>query len=138
MAGQSGSIDQPVAVRASTLQWQDAVGFTKGARLAVVYGDMTKPGPFVARLALPANFKIAPHWHSKAEYLSISSGSLRLGQGDRYDLTDAALFGAGDFLYQPAGHRHFLLTTEPTVVELYGSGPFDINYINAADDPRHG
>ena len=36
----------------------------------------------------------------------------------------------------PRGMRHFAWTKGETIIQVHGVGPFDINYVNAADDPR--
>lgn len=107
----------------------------KGAKLAVLYGDPGKAGPFVMRLMAPANYKIAPHWHSQAENLSIISGALYLGDGDKMEMTKAHALKAGGYHYLPAKAHHYAFTKSPTVVQLNGDGPFDITYINPGDDP---
>jgi len=32
--------------------------------------------------------------------------------------------------------RHFAMAKGETIVQVHGVGPFEINYVNAADDPR--
>ena len=32
--------------------------------------------------------------------------------------------------------RHFAWTTEETIIQLHGTGPWGINYVNPKDDPR--
>jgi len=36
----------------------------------------------------------------------------------------------------PAKHHHFAWTDEETIVEIHANNPFDIVYVNPADDPR--
>jgi hypothetical protein len=36
----------------------------------------------------------------------------------------------------PSGTRHYASAKGETVVQLHGVGPWGINYVNAADDPR--
>ena len=38
---------------------------------------------------LPGGYKISPHWHSQDEYLTVISGTLYLGMGDRYEPSTA-------------------------------------------------
>jgi hypothetical protein len=35
----------------------------------------------------------------------------------------------------PAGHHHFAWAETDAVVQIHGPGPFDITYLNPADDP---
>jgi hypothetical protein len=107
----------------------------KGAKLAVLYGDPGKPGPFVMRLMAPANYKIAPHWHTQAENLSIISGTLYLGDGDKMEKAHAHALKTGGYHFLPAKAHHYAFTKTATVVQIHGEGPFDITYINPDDDP---
>jgi hypothetical protein len=108
----------------------------KGAQVAVLQGDPFKPGPFVMRLKVPANYKIAPHWHSKDENLTVVSGTFYLAEGDKADAKHAHAMKVGAFHYLPAQTRHYAYSTGgPAVVQVHGEGPFDITYVNPADDP---
>ena len=119
------------------IKWGDAPPvFAKGAKMAVLQGDPGKAAPFVARLMLPANYKIAPHWHSADEDLTVISGTFYLGEGDAFDKS-AHTHGlkAGGYHHLPAKAHHFAYSKGPAVVQINGMGPFDITYINPADDP---
>jgi quercetin dioxygenase-like cupin family protein len=105
-----------------------------GAQLAVLHGDPTKKGPFVARFKLPAGYKIAPHWHSNDEELTIISGTFVLSMGDQAG-QNAHSMTAGAYHFLPAKMHHSALATGETVVQVHGNGPFDIHYLNPADDP---
>ena len=54
----------------------------------------------------------------------------------RLDKSKAKRYAAGSFLVMPAGTRHFGWADEDTVIQVHGMGPWAINYVNAADDPR--
>lgn len=108
----------------------------KGVKLAVLQGDPGKEGPFVARLMLPGPFKIPPHWHSQAEQLTVISGAFYLGLGDTMDTKKATMLPAGGFHYLPAKEHHYAFSKGRTVVQINGMGPFDITYVNPADDPQ--
>lgn len=129
--------DEQIFVNSGDLKWMDApAALPKGAKLAVLYGDPTKSGPFVIRLMAPAGYKIAPHWHSQTENLTVVSGALYLGQGDTMDTTHAHALRAGGYHYLPAKAHHYAFTKAATVVQVHGEGPFDIMYINEKDDPQ--
>lgn len=119
------------------LSWENAPpSLPKGATLSVLYGDPHKKGPFVMRITTPASYTIPPHWHSKAENLTVISGTLHLGDGDHLDQSKAQALLPGGFHYLPAKSHHFAFTKGPAVVQIHGEGPFDIFYINPKDDPR--
>ena len=108
----------------------------KGAKIAVLYGDPFKSGPFVVRLMAPAGYRIPPHWHSQIENLTVISGVLNLGEGDQLDKAHAHALKAGGYHYLPAKAHHYAFTVVPTVIQIHGDGPFDITYINDKDDPQ--
>ena len=124
-------------VAAGTLKWGDAPpGLPAGSRFAVVSGDPSQPGPFVIRVQLPAKYRIAPHWHPSTENLTVLSGTVALAMGDKLD--DAAMqdVTTGGFVSMPAEMRHTLLSKTASTIQVHGTGPFAINYVNPADDPR--
>jgi hypothetical protein len=36
----------------------------------------------------------------------------------------------------PKGMRHYAAAKGETIIQVHGTGPFDITYVNPADDPR--
>jgi quercetin dioxygenase-like cupin family protein len=122
-------------VNPEAVQWGDAPPvLPKGAKLAVLHGDPSKAGPIVMRLKVPAGYKIAPHTHTKDEQLTIVSGALYLGMGDKMD-GKAEPLKAGGFHYLPGGTPHYAYTKSPTIVQINGEGPFDIKYLKPEDNP---
>ena len=108
----------------------------KGTQISRVSGDPAKAGPFVLRLKFPAHAMIAPHTHSKPETLTILSGSIYHEHGRKLDTSKGAMLRAGGFVYLPEDMPHSLWTTdEPVELQVNGSGPFGLNYIDPADDP---
>lgn len=125
-----------VFVNKGDIKWGDVPPvLPKGAKIAVLYGDPGKAGPFTLRLSTPANYKIAPHWHSQTENLTVISGALYLGMGDKMDAKGARALKAGGYHYLPAKMHHYAFSKTPTVIQVSGEGPFDINYLNPKDDP---
>lgn len=121
----------------SDLKWVDAPpGLPPGGKMAVLEGDPTKKGPFTVRLLSPDGYKIAPHTHPSVENITVISGTLHLGTGDKFDEAAAKEMGAGSFCAMHSGMKHFVWTTGETVVQIHSTGPFEIKYVNPADDPR--
>jgi hypothetical protein len=52
------------------------------------------------------------------------------------DAKKAIALPAGGFHYLPAKAHHYAFSKGQTVVQINGNGPFDITYLNAADDPQ--
>ena len=120
------------------VKWKDGpASLPAGAKFAVFEGDPSKEGPFVMRLWLPDGFRIPPHWHPKVERVTVVSGTFNLGMGEKFDQTATREMTAGTFGFWPAGMRHFAWAKGETVLQLHGIGPWAINYVNPADDPRN-
>ena len=105
--------------------------------MAVLEGDPTKEGPFVVRFQFPDGYHVSPHTHPKTERVTVISGTLHLATGEALDRTSAKKLPAGSFGYWPAGMKHTAWSEGETVIQLHGTGPWQINYVNPADDPRN-
>src|SRR3970040_799209 len=71
-----------IMVVPSDLKWVDGPqSLPKGAKIAVLEGDPSKPGPFTMRAKMPANYKIAPHTHPAVEHVTVISGTCYMGLG---------------------------------------------------------
>jgi len=103
--------------------------------MAVLAGDPGKPGPFTARLKMPAGYKIPAHQHPTAEAVTVISGDFHFGMGDKLDEGKAEKLGPGGFVDLPANMNHFAFGSAETVVQINSEGPFAIKYVNPADDP---
>ena len=64
------------------------------------------------------------------------SGTFNFGMGDKFDQSTTKAMPAGTFGYWPAGMKHFAWAKGETIVQLHGIGPWTIEYLNPADDPR--
>lgn len=118
------------------LEWTDVPSLPAGAKIAVIEGPMSESVPFTVRLKLPANYRIPPHWHPATERVTVLSGSAAFGMGDKFDPAKTTPLKAGGIIIMPPQTRHFVQTKEETVVQLHGTGPWAVNYVNPADDPR--
>lgn len=125
-------------VRPSEIKWQDGPSsLPKGAKMVVLEGDPTKDGPFVLRVKLPDGFRIAPHTHPKDERVTVLTGTLFLGMGEKFDEKAATEMPAGSYGRTGANMAHFGFVKGETILQLHGSGPWAVHYINPADDPRN-
>jgi len=123
---------------AANIEWGDPPpGFPAGAKLAVLAGDPGKPGVYTVRLKAPAGYKVMPHTHPTAEMITVLSGTFHLGTGDKFDEGAGQAMAPSGFTSMPAGMQHFAWFTEETVIQVHGVGPFQIDYVNPADDPRN-
>jgi quercetin dioxygenase-like cupin family protein len=124
--------------RPDGLKWQDGPpSLPPGAKIAVLEGDPSKPGPFVFRVKVPDGYRIPPHTHPKPERVTVVSGTFHLGMGDTFDAKKGQELPAGTYGTWPPGMKHYVWVKGETVVQFHGDGPWVIEYVNAADDPRN-
>lgn len=128
-----------VLVKPSDVRYQPGPpGLPKGAQMAVLEGDPSAAGKyFTVRVKLPAHYRIAPHSHSTDEHITVLSGELGMGMGERFDAAKAEKLAPGGYFTLPAGAVHYAVAEKETVLQLQAMGPFDIKYVNPADDPRN-
>ena len=120
------------------IKWADGpASLPAGAKVALLEGNPAQEGPFTMRLQLPDGFTIPPHWHPAVEHVTVISGTFNLGTGEKLDKSAGRALAAGSFAYMQPGMRHFAWATGETVVQVHGMGPWRINYVNPADDPRN-
>ncbi len=119
------------------IEWKDEPVLPGDAQSALVIGDPTKPGVFMAYLKFPANYEIPAHTHPFAEVVTVLKGAAWNGMGEKLDRTKGDKLGAGSSFTLPAGHAHYLWNEEETIVLLTATGPWNITYINPEDDPRN-
>ena len=123
---------------AETIEWKAGpAALPPGARMAVLEGDPSKEGWFVVRFQFPDGYHVAPHTHPKTERVTVISGTLLLAMGENLDRTAAKSLAAGTYGFWPAGMKHTAWSEGETVIQLHGTGPWQINYVNPADDPRN-
>ena len=119
------------------IKWQDGPpSLPKGSQIAVLEGNPNKEGPFVFRLKLPDGFRVAPHTHPKMERVTVIAGTLNIGMGGKFDAKATKAMPAGAFGTWEANMQHFAWVKGETIIQLHGMGPWTINYLNQADDPR--
>ncbi len=109
--------------------------FMPGAQLAVLAGDPTKAGPYTIRLKMPAGYKVSPHWHPANVNVTVLTGTMGFGMGDKLDEHGGKLIQPGGFVVETKGMHHYVWAVGPTLIQAHGEGPLVINYINPSDDP---
>ena len=126
-----------ILIAPDKVQWGPAPpAFPPGAQIGVLEGNPAGKGPVTLRLKFPANYSIPPHWHTMTERVTVLSGALHVGMGDKLTPEASTTLEPGGFVSLPAMMHHFAWTAMPTVVQVTLEGPFDIYYINPTDDPQ--
>jgi anti-sigma factor ChrR (cupin superfamily) len=118
------------------LKWQDVASLPPGAKLAVIEGRMDRAGPITARLKLPANYRIPPHRHPGLERVTVLSGTVNIGMGEKFDAGATTPMKPGTVLLMSPDMPHFVWTKEETIFQLNVEGPWGVADVDPADDPR--
>jgi quercetin dioxygenase-like cupin family protein len=128
--------DMPGPVQPEEIKWGAAPPvLPAGAKMAVLAGDPAGTGLVTVRLKLPPGYKIPAHWHPTDEHVTVISGTLALGMGDVLDEKKSKTLKVGGYGVAPANMHHFAWTKTGGVVQVHLMGPFQITYVNPADDP---
>ena len=116
---------------ASELQWRDgSPGLPAGAQIVVLDGDPRMGGSFTMRLKMPAGYSIPPHTHPTAERVTVISGVVHLGIGEKFNKSAGRELKPGDFATVPAGVPHFAWTKDEAVLQIQSEGPFERKFVD--------
>ena len=128
--------DSPIVSSSKEVKWGPAPPILpKGTMMAVMAGDPGAAGLVAVRLKMPAGYKIPAHWHPTDEQVTVLSGTLAIGMGDKLDETKGVTLRAGGFGVAPAHMNHYAWSKTGAVIQINLMGPFALTYVNAADDP---
>ena len=137
LAHDAGNKDAVKELAPEEIIFRDDPAFPNGGQTALLHGDPTKPGLFILRIKFPPNYVVPPHTHPGFETVSVLTGAMGSGMGEKADITKGKMLKAGGMLALPANHAHYVWTgDEETIIQVAAVGPFDLIYINPADDPR--
>ena len=91
---------------------------------AVLFGDPTKPGPYVMRVKwLPGNMS-RPHFHPNDRFFVVISGTWWMGTGDTFDPNATVPAPAGSYVIHYANKVHYDgAKDEETIIQVWGMGP---------------
>ena len=91
---------------------------------AVLFGDPSKPGPYVVRLKwLPGNMS-RPHFHPNDRFFMVLSGTWWVGNGGTFDPEATVPMPAGTHVIHWAKGVHYDgAKTEPATILVWGEGP---------------
>jgi quercetin dioxygenase-like cupin family protein len=91
---------------------------------AVLFGDPSRPGPYVVRIKwLPGNMS-RPHFHPNDRFFAVLSGTWWMGTGETFDPDSTVPVPAGSYVIHYAGKVHYDgAKTEETIIQVWGMGP---------------
>ncbi len=121
----------PKIMHFGDLKWTPII---KGCDIAVVEGNPDAEGqPFVIRFRCADGAKVPAHWHPTDENLTVLKGAFLVGMGDSFDESKLQTMNVGNFILMPKEMHHFASNKGETVVQIHGTGPFKVNWLNPSE-----
>jgi quercetin dioxygenase-like cupin family protein len=131
--------DQAVfrSVLPEDVDWEPFAAFPPSARLAVLVGHPSEPGPYVVRVKVPSGVKLMPHRHDEDRVYTVMSGVFYIGRGDQFDEEKLEAYPPGSVVVLPGDTPHFhWAKSGEYVTQVTAIGPISLHYTNPGDDPR--
>lgn len=119
------------------LVWGPVGSMGEGAEIAFIEGDIAAEEPFTFRIRMQDGYQIRPHVHPAYERVTVLQGTLHFAHGETYDASATQKLPVGSVAIMPSGAPMFGYAEGVTVIQLHGTGPWGIEYINPDDDPRN-
>jgi quercetin dioxygenase-like cupin family protein len=106
-------------------------GIANGAQRVNLVGDEQKPGMYVYRIRFPANLRVQPHFHPDERVVTVMSGTLYMGYGEKFDESAMKALPAGSIWTEPVKQPHFVWAKDgEVVIQVVGSnGPSGVTRI---------
>ena len=84
----------------------------------------------------PSGYTVPPHRHSKDEFITVISGKITIGPGEKLDRAALKPLPPASFVHLPGGMAHYGWADGEAIVQVNAMGPFDVKYVDPKDDPR--
>ena len=106
----------------SELKWEK--GFFGGSPHAAILGDETKEGLYIYRTLVPKGQRTPVHYHPDYRFVTVISGTLRVGFTDKFDAKSMTVLPPGGAWIEPVRHAHYIWAKDgDVVVQVMGFGP---------------
>lgn len=129
--------DGHMMITPDKLIWGPVVSMGEGAEIAFVEGDISAKEPFTFRIKLQDGYEIRPHVHPAYERVTVLEGTLHFAHGKTFDRKATKRLPVGSVAIMAPGDPMFGFAEGVTVIQLHGTGPWGIEYIDPKDDPRN-
>lgn len=128
---------QLIMLKPTDLKWTDGPAtLPPGLKMAVMEGDPKASGLVTMRLKLPPNYKLAPHTHPSDERVTVISGTLYFGMGDKIDASKSHMLPEGSFFVAPMGKPMYAYTKgKGAVIQLNVMGPWGLTLLTPEEKP---
>jgi hypothetical protein len=125
-----------IMYRPGDMKWADNTSLPKGAKIAILMGD-PKTGPYIYRIKFPPHYVVPAHTHPDDRTVTVISGTLYHGEGNKFDAAKLHDAPAGSIFGEGRAPHFGETRDEEAVFQVAGPGPTGITYIDPADDPRN-
>ena len=126
------------AILSEDIDWKPFAAFPSAARLAVVVGQPSEPGPYTIRVKVPHDVKVMPHKHPEDRIYTVISGVFYIGLGDEFDADKLVAYPPGAVVILPGNTSHFhWAKSSEYVTQITAIGPLGLEYVDSKDDPRN-
>ena len=130
---QAGPIDpnQTFVVQPNDIKFKPWQGLPAGSgEMAMMYGDLNKPGPYLVLMKWNPSWFSAPHSYRTDRICVVVSGTWWVNSGEDFTPVQAVPVRAGGFVLRHARTWHYdgvpAEGKEPVIVAVFGIGPVDI------------
>ena len=130
---QAGPIDpnQTFVVQPNDIKFKPWQGLPAGSgEMAMMYGDLNKPGPYLVLMKWNPSWFSAPHNYRTDRICVVVSGTWWVNSGEDFTPVQAVPVQAGGFVLRHARTWHYdgvpAEGKEPVIVAVFGIGPVDI------------
>jgi hypothetical protein len=128
----------PTIVTADNLHWTNVPNMLpSGAQFVILDGNPKNTGNVTFRFKLPANYQLPPAYSQGVDRITVLSGTLNIGTGDKLDTSKGTSLPAGSYVLVPAKLHHYIWASEDSIIQVSSMGPWTVKYVNAKDDPRN-
>ena len=90
----------------------------------ILFGDPSKPGPYVQRIKWYPGKMSRPHFHQNDRFFAVISGTWWMGTGEKFDPDSTVPAPAGSYVIHRAKGIHYDgAKNEETIIQVWGMGP---------------
>jgi quercetin dioxygenase-like cupin family protein len=111
----------PARLTPEELKW---VAQPNGNQQAVMAGNQRETGLYMYRTKFPANYRNQPHFHPDQRIVTVMSGTLYVGYGEKVDEGRMKALPAGSVFTEPPRQPHYVWAKDgEVVIQVTGYGP---------------
>jgi|SRR5262245_3327724 len=111
----------PARLTPEELKWMPQ---PTGTQQAVMAGNQKEQGLYMYRTRFPAGYRNQPHFHPDQRIVTVMSGTLYVGYGEKMDDGQMKALPAGSIFTEPPRQPHYVWAKDgEVVIQVTGYGP---------------